>query len=269
MDAGYIEIKNWITLSGLDDIDYKVGGTVVIDGIMLDYGFETAYMPYDPTDERTGSPEGVDTGRMIDDPAKQVQHQLIHSDAAIAGNVIIRNCLFLNSPYFGIQINTRCGEIEVCNCVFVSNRMGGVRIDGWDKEGYRSHVNFHHNSVGFSWCRDKIMEDMGYGYEFMNKVSGDIDEKVIPKIDGNKNMPADDPWVKVLWDPYLVGFANLKVLDSSSSFDANSAANLYRQAHGMNMQGTMIHRVSMYGNRYRFEEAMKLFGAKAGYGAQK
>lgn len=48
MDAGYIEIKNWFTLSGLDDIDYKVGGTVVIDGIMLDYGFETAYMPYDP-----------------------------------------------------------------------------------------------------------------------------------------------------------------------------------------------------------------------------
>lgn len=374
MDAGYIEIKNWITLeggwnadftardpftnitrmqpgpeqagtsgskgmitlSGLDNIDYKVSGTVVIDGIMLDYGFETAYHPYDPSDERTGSPEGVDTGRMFDDPAKQVQHQLIHSDAAIAGNVIIRNCLFLNSPYFGIQINTRCGEVEVCNCVFVSNRMAGVRIDGWDKEGYRSHVNFHHNSVGFSWCRDKIMEDMGYGYEFMNKVSGDvhhniffcnnyaaiartralsgpdaaieakkvtnvtdnlfymnaadiqlasagggkwtnvmvkqfddIDEKVIPKIDGNKNMPADDPWVKVLWEPYLVGFANLKVLDSSSSFDANSAANLYRQAHGMNMQGTMIHRVSMYGNRYRFDEAMKLFGAKEGYGAQR
>lgn len=374
LDAGYIEIKNFITLeggwnadftdrdpftyitkmqpdanqlgtngskalitiSGLDNTLYQVGGTLVIDGIMLDYGFETKYYNYDPSDPKTGSPEGVDTGRMLDNPQQQVEHQLMHSDAAIAGNVIIRNCMFLNSPYFAIQLNSRCGEIEISNCVFVSNRYGSVRIDGWDKEGYRSHVDFHHNSVGFSWCRDKMMEDMGYGYEFMNKVSGDldhniffcnnysaiartrslsgpdavieakkvtnvtnnlffmnaadiqlasngggkwtnvmvkqfddIDEKTIPNIDGNKNLSSNDPWVKCLWEPYLNGFATLKVLDSSSSFDANSASNLYRQAHGMNMQGTEIHRVSMYGNRYRFDEAMKLFGAKEGYGAQK
>jgi len=97
----------------------------------------------------------------------------------------------------------------------------------------------------------------------------DISEKTIPNIDGNKNLTADDPVVKAIWAPYLNGFANLKVLDESSSLDRNSAANLYRSAHGMNMQGTEIHRVSMYGNRYRFEEAMKLFGAKEGYGAQK
>ncbi|MCQ2116105.1 MAG: right-handed parallel beta-helix repeat-containing protein [Bacteroidales bacterium] len=374
LDAGYIEIRNWITLeggwnadftdrdpftyitkmqptqeqlgtngnkalitlSGLDNTNYVVAGTLIIDGIMLDYGFETLYLPYDPSDERTGSPEGVDTGRMIDDGGKQVSHQAIHSEAAIAGNMIIRNCLVMNSPYFGIQVNTRCGEIEIYNCVIISNRFAGVRIDGWDKEGYRSKVNFHHNSVGFSWCREKYMEDMGYGYEFMSKVSSDlhhniffcnnyaavsrthalsgpdapieakrvtdmhdnyffmnaadlqlpskgggkwtnvmvrqfddVDEKTIPNIDGNKNLSADDPFVKTLWAPYLNGFANLKVLDESSSFDRNSAANLYRQAHGMNMQGTETRRVSMFGNRYRFEEAMKIFGAKAGYGAQK
>ena len=56
---------------------------------------------------------------------------------------------------------------------------------------------------------------------------------------------------------------------SSSSFDANSAANQYRQAHGMNMQGSETIRVSMYGNRYNFDDALKLFGAKSGYGAQK
>lgn len=374
LDAGFIEIRNWVTLeggwnasftardpftnitriqpsqdqlgtngnkgvielSGLDNINYTIGGTVVIDGIMVDCGFENFYLNYDPSDSRTGSPEGVDTGRMVDDGGKQVSHQLMHSDAAIAGNLIVRNCLFLNGPYFGIQINTRCGEIEICNCVFISNRYGACRIDGWDKEGYRSKVNFHHNTVGFSWCRDKMMEDMGYGYEFMNKVSADlhhniflcnnyaaiartralsgpdavieakkvtnvydnlffmnpsdiqlpskgggkwtnvmvknfedISETTIPKIDGNRNISADDPFVKVIWPAYLNGFANLKVLDESSSLDRSSAANVYRSAHGMNLQGTETHRVSMYGNRYRFDEAMKFFGAKSGYGAQK
>jgi hypothetical protein len=97
----------------------------------------------------------------------------------------------------------------------------------------------------------------------------DISEKLVKNIEGNKNLDTDDPLVGLIWQPYLNGFANLKVLDSSSSVDPNSAANLYRQAHGMNMQGTMIHRVSMFGNRYRFDEALKLFGAKANYGAQK
>jgi hypothetical protein len=66
----------------------------------------------------------------------------------------------------------------------------------------------------------------------------------------------------------LKGFASLKVV-RSSNFDANSAANQYRQAHGLNMQGTETIRVSMYGNRYNFDKAMKFFGAKSGYGAQK
>lgn len=374
LDAGYIEIKNFITLeggwnadftkrdpftnvtriqptheqdgtngskalitlTGLDNTNYTIGGTLVIDGIMLDLGLQNNYWQYDPADERTGSPEGCETGRMKDGPSDQLSHQLIFSNAAVAGNVIIRNCAFLNGNYFAIQFNTRCGEIEIYNNVFMGNRYAACRIDGWDRDGYRSHVNFHHNTVGFTWCRDKIMEDMGYGYEFMNKVSGDvhhnvflcnnysaiartrslsgpdkvieakkvtnvydnyffmnaadiqlasagggkwtnvmvnrfddIDEKLIPNIDGNKNLPVDDALVGLLWQPYLKGFATLEVLDSSESVNANSAANTFRQAMGMNMQGTMIHRVSMFGNRYNFDEALKLFGAKQGFGAQK
>ena len=67
---------------------------------------------------------------------------------------------------------------------------------------------------------------------------------------------------------YLEAFAKLKVV-RSASFDRNSAANRFNQATGQNMQGTETRRVSMYGNRYNFDDAMKLFGAKANYGAQK
>jgi hypothetical protein len=38
---------------------------------------------------------------------------------------------------------------------------------------------------------------------------------------------------------------------------------------GMNMQGSETIRASMYGNRYNFDKALQLFGAKSGYGAQK
>lgn len=57
-----------------------------------------------------------------------------------------------------------------------------------------------------------------------------------------------------------------KVKDKAS--DAGSAANLYREAHGLNKQGTVITRVSMFGNRYNMQKAMKFWGAEKGYGAQ-
>ena len=70
-------------------------------------------------------------------------------------------------------------------------------------------------------------------------------------------------------DPlYLKGFANLKIM-TTESYDPNSAANLYREAHGLNKQGTSTTRVSMFANRYSFDWAIKLFGAEPGYGAQK
>ena len=313
----------------------SVRGTLIIDGIMLDMGFENFYKPNNPDDERNGCPsKAFETGRMEDATPPQIQHQIFHSDGAIAGNVIIRNCLIANSTYFGLQFNTRCGEVEIYNCVIISNRYGGVRIDGWDKEGKASHVNFHHNTVAFSWCRDKYMEDMGYGYEFMNKLNGDVhhniflgnnyaavartridtkefeaikvtnlydnyfflnaadlqlpskgggkwtnikcsdieemvDEKTLPKAENNKELPAGDAFLNAVDKDYLEAFANLKVISESQNFDANSASNQFRQAMGMNMQGTETRRVSMYGNRYNFEKALKLFGAKAGYGAQK
>lgn len=376
-NAGYIEISSWVTLeggwnadfternphkyitrieptqdqlgtngskglihiSGLDDVmAKKAKGTIVIDGIMINQGLEAFYMPNDPTDERNGCPsKAFETGRMIDAIPPQVEHPGIRSMGWIAGNVIIRNCLIANCTYFGMQFNTRCGEIEIYNNVIISNRYGGVRISGGDKNGEASHVNFHHNTVAFSWCRDKYMEDMGYGYEFMTLVNADVhhnlfvgnnyaavarthvlsgpdavieakrvtnlyenyyilnqadlqlpaagggkwtnikatdiedmvDEKTLPKAENNRFLDANDPALKAFDQDYLNAVANMKILSQSSSFDRNSASNQFRQATGQNMQGSETRRVSMYGNRYNFDKAMKLFGAKAGYGAQK
>ncbi len=376
MNSGYIEIYNWITLEGgwnadfternplkyitrieptqdqlgsngskgvihinrcLDDVmAKKAKGTLIIDGIHINLGYENIYMPADPSDPRNGCPsKAFETGRIVDAIPPQVEHKMFYSDGWIAGNVIIRNCSFVNGVCFALQFGTRCGEVEICNNVFISNRYSAVRINGGDKNGEASHVNFHHNTVAFSWCREKGMEDMGYGYECMTLVncdihhnifacnnmaaiarthalSGpdkpienkrvtniyenaffmnaadlqlpptgggkwtnvkveqfeDIDEHTIPKVDGNFELQKGDSFFESLDQDYLQGFATLKQV-SSSSFNPNSAANQYRAAHGMNMQGSETIRVSMYGNRYNFDKALRLFGAKSGYGAQR
>ncbi|MBR6493128.1 MAG: right-handed parallel beta-helix repeat-containing protein [Paludibacteraceae bacterium] len=327
------------TTRDLDNVSSKdPRGTLIIDGIMLDMGLENFYKPANPNDERFGCPSAAfETGRMEDAIPPQIEHQGFHSDGAIAGNVIIRNCLIANCTQFGLQFNTRCGKIEVYNCVIISNRYSGVRIDGWDKDGQASKIDFHHNTVAFSWCRDKYMEDMGYGFEFMNKVSADVhhnifignnyaavartrklsgpdapiearrvtnlydnyfflnaadlqlpssgggkwtnvkcsdieemvDEKTLPRAENNRELPAGDPVLNAVDKDYLEAFANLKIISESQNFNPNSASNQFRQAMGMNMQGSETRRVSMYGNRYNFDKALKLFGAKAGYGAQK
>ena len=41
-----------------------------------------------------------------------------------------------------------------------------------------------------------------------------------------------------------------------------------RQAVGLPMQGTIVSKVDMFGNRYPLEDALKLFGAMPGKGAQ-
>ena len=173
--------KSLIHFSNLDFVGgvYEVRGTVVIDGLMLNLGMENTYKPADPSDTRNGCPsKAFETGRMEDATPPQLNHQIIAASGSIAGNVIIRNCLIANSPYFGIQLSSRCGEVEIYNNVIISNRYAGVRIDGGDKDGKRSHVHFHHNTVAFSWCRDKAQEDMGYGYEFMNRINGDVHHNI-------------------------------------------------------------------------------------------
>lgn len=375
-NAGYVELSNWITLeggwntsfterdpykyitriepteeqrgtngskgmihiSGLDDVTAKQAkGTLIIDGIMLNMGLENFYMPNDPTDERNGCPsKAFETGLMCGIPP-QVEHRLLWSEGGIAGNVIIRNCMFLNGNNYGILLTSRCGKVEIYNNVFVSNRYSACCVLGGDKNGEASQLDFHHNTVAFSWCRDKYMEDMGYGFEFRTYVNADVhhnlfignnnaavarthllsgpdakieakrvtnlydnyyflnaadlqlpskgggkwtnvkcsdiedqvDEKTLPKAENNLPLDANDPVLNAFDQDYLKAVANIKVIASSQNFDRNSAANRFNAATGQNLQGTETRRVSMYGNRYNFDKAMKLFGAKANYGAQK
>ncbi|MBR5175635.1 MAG: DUF1565 domain-containing protein [Bacteroidales bacterium] len=367
LDQGFIEIKKYVSLVGgyTEDfserdpyvhktyiqtnpshvskngtkasINIEVTGSrnkvVMVDGFSVDRGEQALYCA--PSDDPVaGWPEGCLTGRKLmpgDAPAIAKVGGAAQERQCVTGHVeghlIIRNCVFANAVYFGIQLMSKGGNWEVYNNVFVANNYSSCRIDSMTRDANECYVDFHHNTVLFSWCRDKIMEDMGYGYEFMSRVDSDVHDNIFgcsnlgaisfAHHDSNKEVDAkrklnvvdnqffmnvadmiipsqsymwlhvrcdefedveginesgnveltDKNFVSKINQPYLKGFANLEKV-SSSSYNANSAANQVRRAFGINQQGTEITRVSMFANKYPFFEAYDLFGALEGCGAQ-
>ncbi|MBO4303996.1 MAG: hypothetical protein J6A21_05375, partial [Lentisphaeria bacterium] len=85
-----------------------------------------------------------------------------------------------------------------------------------------------------------------------------------------KNVGLKDPAIfKGIIDlKYLQAFLNATYTEKVS-YNENSPVNVFRAAMGMNKQGTIKSKVTMFGNPYPFESAVKFFGAVNGFGAQK
>lgn len=315
----------------IESTDNRANGQIIIDGLCFDLGFLLTYAPAND-DPRNGWPEGCETGRVM--PVGNPPNPSIRLiGGKVAGKLIIRNCVFTNASFYAIIMTNAGGDWEIYNNVFVGNLYASVEINGGLNQSTNAHqstVDFHHNTVLFSWARTKEMEDMGYGYRFRNgadhnvhhnifgcsnlgALDGAWDDSTLPKenrkicsaydnlffmnkgdiiipgtsggnwlyvpakrfdevelltkYENNRELSADSKLKDKIIQPYLKGFASLKVM-STESYDPNSAANMYREAHGLNKQGTSTTRVSMFGNRYNFDEAVKLFGAEPEYGAQ-
>ncbi len=65
---------------------------------------------------------------------------------------------------------------------------------------------------------------------------------------------------------YLGAFLSMKYSEKAS-LDSGKL-NAWREAVGLPQQGTIVSKVDMFGNRYPLEDALKLFGAMSGKGAQ-
>lgn len=306
--------------------------SIVIDGIFFDLGLLHEYAKADPTDPRFGCPEGCETGRIM--PVGNPPNKTIRLiGGKVAGDLTIRNCMFLNASFYGIIMTNMGGDWEICNNVFVSNLYAACEINGGLNQAtgaHQSKVDFHNNTVLFSWTTTKEMESMGYGYRFRNGADHDVHDNIfgcnnfgaldgawddsnlpaaqrkicsahdnlffmnkgdiviagtsggawlyvpgrrfdevemLTKYENNREMDGSDKFTSVIGEAYLNGFASLKVM-TTENYDANSSANLFREAHGLNKQGEMTTRVSMYGNRYNFDKAVALFSAEEGCGAQ-
>ncbi len=316
------------------DVSGSRSKTVMIDGFSVDMGEQALYCAAEPDNPVTGTPEGCLTGRKLmvgESPTTAKvggaaqERRAIHG--YVEGHLVIRNCVIANAYFYGIQVMNKGGDFEIYNNVFVANNYASCQIDSMTKDANECYVDFHHNTVLFSWCRDKVMEDMGYGYRFMSRVDSDVHDNIFgcsnlgaidfahhdpdKAIDAKRKLNVENNqffmnvadmiipsqsfmWLHVRCDefedveginesgnveltdenfvskinqPYLKGFANISVV-ASSSYNANSAANQVRRAFGINQQGSETIRVSMFANKYPFDEAYNLFGALNGCGAQ-
>ena len=142
---------------------------MIIDGLFFDLGLVHEYAKADPTDARFGCPEGCETGRIM--PVGNPPNKTIRLiGGKMAGKLVIRNCMFLNASFNAIIMTNMGGDWEIYNNVFVSNLYASCEINGGLNQNTGAHqstVDFHHNTVLFSWPTTKEMESMGYGADGM------------------------------------------------------------------------------------------------------
>jgi len=155
-------------------------GTVVIDGFVFDLGENNLYCAANVDDERTGTPNtGVLTGRFIEPDGAPAVPKVgyangdeygLHMD--VEGNVRVSNCIFVNCRDYGIAAMMGKGHMEICNNIFISCRYASCQVRGTTKDSEIDQVSldFHHNTVLFTWTRTKVFDDMGQGFRFMNGI---------------------------------------------------------------------------------------------------
>ena len=315
---------------------FKVNGTIVIDGIIFDRGFSNAYHP------NKGKPEGVETGMLVHPPGQGVNGEeknvltvkgpLLGITTGSTGNLTIQNCVFANGAFYGILGTWLNGKILIRNNVFVANAFAGVEIPGQtgaNPNTYKTEIEFANNTVLFTWARTNDLGDMGYGYRYMTGANTDVhhciiglstltgldrtrvdttpadaakrktgaednafflnrkgdlyvhaggvavmpvrvkqfeDREELYKYERNIELTGDKLAGKIN-QPYLEGFISMNYSETTD-YDANSPANQFRRAFGMNQVANVTSKVDMYANRYPLEDALKLFGAVQDYGAQ-
>ena len=107
----------------------------------------------------------------------------------------------------------------------------------------------------------------GGGKFLMINVDQFEDAEQLTEIDGCIGMSDPKVFNGKINEAYLKGFASATYKESVD-YQPSSADNKLRAALGLNKQGSISSSASMFANRYPFEDALKLFGAVKGYGAQ-
>ena len=220
------------------------------------------------------------------------------------GKALIDNNIFINNRMIACDIwggdaNINM-EVEFCNntVLFTWSRLKDMGDMGYAfRYNNRTDSYVHHNILGCSVfaALDRGRTDTPKDREamkvttsehnmfFLNK-RGDLalpgggmfmmvncedfeEVEQLAEIDGCVRLKDPSVLKGKINEAYLNGFINASYKETLNS-NPNSPENQFRSAMGMNQTGTMTSSATMFANRYPFEDALKMFGAVKGYGAQ-
>ena len=150
-----------------------------------------------------------------------------------------------------------------CCCYAALDR---CRIDSPSDREAKKITTSEHNRFFLNKQADLMIPGGGKFQRIWANQFEDVEQ--LTKEDDNVTITDPKALGNAIDEAYLKGWINLSY-GETSSFDGNSGANQFRAALGMNQQGTMNSKASMWANRYPWRKALELFGAMSGFGAQK
>lgn len=181
--------------------------------------------------------------------------------AEIANNTILFTWSRLSDMRdmgYGIRIMTKC-EYNIHSNIIGGSVLAGVdntRFTPDDRIRLDNNVFFVNKKADLEYSPDSNVK--------LNLTSDQFGDLQFASAKGNRQeIPTGLP----VNTAYLEGFLSASYTEEID-FDANSPANRLREAVGMNKQGTITSSVTMFMNRYPWKDAVKLFGAVEGAGAQ-
>ena len=222
-----------------------------------------------------------------------------------SGTVKVINNVFVGNRMMGANVRSNNGKPFMVNYEFAYNTVlfTWTRTKTFEDMGYgvRTNVgvesNIHNNILGLN-CMAGFDNTLGNAKHkkvalvnnifFLNK-KADVAITISPNI---RFMKVEDEGFEDLADgdgitafenniamknPALFkGIIDINYLQAFLSatykekvhYNENSPMNQFRAALGLNKQGRITSRVSMFANPYPFDGAVKFFGAVPGYGAQ-
>ena len=217
------------------------------------------------------------------------------------GKIAILNNVFCNNRMISINVSCSNGreridwECAYNTVLFTWSRLNDLADMGFGiRNNTNCNANIHHNIIGLNVLTGfdntkgnpkQKTTNLDNNVFFLNRES-DVQMTVSPSIakvrvedfedlegtDGiesiEDNIDLKDPKVFAgrINAKYLNAFLSMKYSEKTK-LDPNKC-NALRSVLGLPLQGTIKTTCDMYANRYPLEDALKLFGAAQGYGAQ-
>ena len=183
-----------------------------------------------------------------------------------------------------------CGDVEVAHntILFTWSRLKDFLDMGYGvRMMTKCTYNIHHNIIGASimggidnsrFCKDEYIKidnnimfgnkggDLYYTPASNTKLQLTVDQFEDLEFESNSGNMGEAPEIGVN-QAYMKGFFSARY-NETTNYDPNSIENQWARALGMNQQGTMSSKVSMFMNKYPWKESLSLFGASSVAGAQ-